>query len=271
MHNHNEANTTSMKPSLILLLCVILTSCTLISPKTALKRAGIFDTQSELKIIGNEQQNVIFIGMHHIGKQEFYDDVAAKIDSLQQLNHTVFYESVSNDKNADSLTSIKSFMKLRKLMGYLPITYLDTTNNKIGNKIKYNATYDLVNQPNYSALKVDHSTAIKADVSITELITAFEKNEGVIRLDSCDLSVKLTDKNYNCKKAKQRVLKTFWNEYLKDYREQSLAKQIVESGKENVVVIYGDAHFWGLYTQLKALDDNYRLKKYKTIGTPSQP
>jgi hypothetical protein len=238
----------------------------MIFPEVALKRAGIFETKSELKIIENEKQKIIFIGMHHVGREEFYNDVANKIDSLQKLNYTVFYEGVTNDKETDSLITVRNFMKLRKLMGILPIEHLDTTKNKINGKIKYRGKYKLVNQLNYSRLKVDSLTSINADISINELITEFEKNNGKIKLDSCDLKIKLTDRNYKCKKVKKNIFKEFKMEYIGDYREKSLAKIITKSNKNKVLVIYGDAHFWGLYIELKALDKSYRLKKYKTIS-----
>ncbi len=252
------------KLSVILLITTTITSCTLFFPKIALKRAGIFDTKSELKIIENEKQKIIFIGMHHFGREKFYNDVANKIDSLQKLNYTVFYESVAKDKGTDSLIAIRNFKKLRKLMGFNPIKYLDTTNNKINGKIKYRGKHKLINQPKYSKLKVNNLTSIKADISITELITEFEKNNGKIKLDSCDLKTNLTDKNYKCKKAKKSLLREFKMGYIGAYREKHLAERITKSNKNKVLVIYGAAHFWGLYFKLNEFDKTYRLTKYKT-------
>ena len=231
-----------------------------------MKRAGIFDTKSELKIIESKNQRIIFIGMHHFGKEEFYDDVANKIDSLQKLDYTVFYESVGKHKETDSLTAIKNFKKLRKLMGFFPSEYIDTTTNIIDNKIKYKGKHKLINQPRYSKLRVDSLTAIKADIDITELILEFEKKNGDIKLDSCDLETELTNKNYKCKKVNKNLLREFKMEYLRGFREKHLAQVIKKSNKSKVLVIYGDAHFFGLYFEMKDLDNDFKLIKYKTIA-----
>ena len=254
-----------MKNTLVLLMFLLLTSCTLIFPKVALKRAGIFDTKSELMIIESKNQRIIFIGMHHFGKKEFYDDVANKIDSLQKLNYTIFYENVGKRKETDSLTAIKNFKKLRKLMGFFPIQYIDTTTNKIENKINYKGKHKLINQPRYPKLGVDSITAVKADIDITELILEFEKKNGDIKLDSCDLKTKLTEKDYKCKKVNKDVFREFKNKYLGNFREAHLAEVINKSNKNKVLVIYGDAHFWGLFKEMKHLDKDFNITKYKTI------
>lgn len=250
-----------MKKIVALLIFITLNSCALISPEKALKRTGIFETSSELKIIENEKQKIIFIGMHHLGKKEFYKDVAKKIDSLQELNYSVFYELVTNQKQTDSLSTVRNIMKLRKLIGFLPDKHLDTTDNKISGGFKYKKKYNLINQPKYSMLNVDTLTALKADVSLIKLITEYEKKEGEIRLDSCDLLTKISNRNYKCKKVKKKILRNFKMKYLGDYREKYLAKKIYKSNKDKVLVIYGDSHFIGLYFKLAALDKNYRLKK----------
>ena len=255
-----------MKKALVLLIFLVLNSCTLFFPKIALKRAGIFDTKSELKIIESKNQRIIFLGMHHFGKKEFYDDVTNKIDSLQKLDYTVFYESVGKRKETDSLTAIKNFKKLRKLMGFFPSEYIDTTTNKIDNKIKYNGKHKLINQPKYSKLGVDSLTAVKAGIDITEIIVEFEKENGYIKLDSCDLKTELTDKNYKCKKVNKDVFREFRMEYLGNFREQHLAEVLNKSDKNKILVIYGDAHFWGLYMEMKKMDKDFKLTKYKTIA-----
>jgi len=238
-----------MKKILILLTFFILTSCGSIFPNRTLKRIGVFDTKSELEIIKNKKQKIIFLLMHHVGKKEFYDDVAHKIDSLQKLDYTVFYESAIDDKEADSLITITNGMKLRKLMGFFPEKYLDTTTNIIAGKIKYKGNHKLVNQPKYNKLNVDSLTSIKADVSLSELITEFEKKYTEIKLDNCDFRFSLKDKNYKCKRANKSLRKKFEKEYIQDYRNKYLAKKIIDSKKNKVLVIYGDSHYIGLYRE----------------------
>lgn len=249
----------SMKKLLTLLIVLTFTSCSSIFINSALKRKGIFDVKSELKIIKNEKQKIVFMGMHHIGRKEFYDDVSKKIDSLQKLNYTVFYESVSDGDKTDSITAVRSAMKLRKLMGFFPGKYLDTSTNVIAGKIKYRGKYKLINQPRYTELNVDGISSIRADVGISELITEFEKNNGKIKLDSCDYNVDLKSKEYKCKKVPKRLLKEFKKKYIFDYRNKHLAKKIIESKKKKVLVVYGKAHYFGLYMKLFSLDKSYKI------------
>jgi hypothetical protein len=244
-----------MKKSIILLISLILTSCSSIFPTHTLKRIGVFDSKSELEIIKYKKKKILFIPMHHVGKKEFYDDIANKVDSLQKLDYTVFYESAIDDKETDSLTTTRNGLKLRKLMGFYPRKYLDTTTNIIAGKIKYKGEHKLVNQPKYSQLKVDNLTSIKADVSLTELINEFEKKYSEIKLDSCDFRFNLENKNYKCKRANKGLRKKFEKEYVQDYRNKYLAKQIINSKKNKILVIYGDSHYIGLYRELLLLKE----------------
>ena len=253
-----------MNKLFLLLVCIMLTSCVSIFPKKALKKTGVLDAKTELKIINNQKQNIIFIPMHHVGRLEFYDDVANKIDSLQNQGYTVFYESVADENQIDSLVMLTSVKKLRKIMRFFPQEhkgYIDTTTNVIAGKLKYRGKHKLINQPAYAELNVDQSTALKADIGLTELINAFEKHNGTIKLDSCDLTTSLTGERYKCKKVKKRLMKIFEREYIIDYRNKFLAESIINSKKNKVLVVYGDAHFYGLYFQLFSLDKSYRIRK----------
>lgn len=251
-----------MKKTLTLLIIFTLTSCASIFNKRIIKKLGVENEKTELKFIDNKEQEVIFIPMHHVGRKEYYNDIANKVDSLQKLNFTVFYEGVSDDKEKDSLIRRNSFLKLRKIMGFFPQGqkgYLDTITNVIGGKIKYKGKYKLFNQPRYKQLKVDSLNSTRADANLTQLINDFEKNYGKIKLDSCDHKTDFKDKNYKCKKVKRSLRKKFENGYVKDFRNKYLAEQIFESKKNKILVIYGDAHFFGLYSELNLLDNDYTI------------
>jgi len=189
-----------MKKPLILIIIFTLTSCATIFNKRIIKKLGVENEKTELKFIDSKEKEIIYIPIHHVGRKEYYNDIAHKVDSLQKLNYIVYYEGVIDDKEKDSLIRKKSLLKLRKIMGFFPQGqkgYLDTTTNVIAGKIKYKGKYKLINQPNYKKLKVDSLTSIRSDVSLTDLITDFEKNYGQIKLDSCDYKTGFKDKNYN--------------------------------------------------------------------------
>jgi hypothetical protein len=248
-----------MKKALIVIVFLSLTSCSLVLPSIVLKRNGIFDEKSKLKVISDEKQKILFLGMHHVGKKEFYDDVAIKIDSLQKLDYTVFYENVADKKEIDSLVTIKSALKLRKLMGFLAVKHLDTSTNIISNKIRYIGRHKLMNQPNESKLNIDTLTAIRADVGLTELIAEFEKKYLEIKLDSCDYKTSLKNNKYKCKKVKRKLAKKFRHEFIGKYRNKSLYNKIINSKKKKIVVVYGSSHYMGLIIE-------YYLAKKKKIN-----
>ena len=252
-----------MKKIIILLLLLTLTSCSLIFPSRVLKRSGVFKSKGDLKVIksNNKEQKILFLGMRHIGRKEFYDDVAKKIDSLQKLEYVVFYENVKDTKDVDFLTVKNSAMKLRKLFGYPPEKHLDTTTNIIAGSIKYRGKYKLINQPKYSALKADYLTATWSDVGLTELITEFEKKYSEIKLDSCDFKTDLKNRDYKCKKAKRKLAKNFKKEFISDYRDKHLANKIIESKKNKILVVYGAAHYYGLWWRFHGSDKSISTKK----------
>lgn len=252
-----------MKKFFILLMLLILTSCASIFNKKIIKKIGIENEKSELEFINNKKKKIIFIPIHHVGREVYYDDIANKVDSLQKLDYIVFYEGVNDEKVKDSLIIKKNLKKLRKIMNFLPQgqnRYLDTTSNIIAGKIKYKGKYKLINQPKYSKLNVDSITSVRADVDLIELITDFEKNNGEIKLDSCDYKFSIKSKNYKCKKVKRSLRKIFNKEYIEDYRNKYLAERIIISKKSKILVIYGDTHLYGLFFELHKFDKNYRIR-----------
>lgn len=256
-----------MKKILILLILINFASCASIFNNRIIRKTGIENEKTELRFIDGKEKEIIFIPMHHVGRKKYYDDVSHKIDSLQKLDFTVFFEGVVDNKEKDSLLRKKSLLKLRKIMGFFPQGhkgYLDTTTNVIAGKLKYKGKYKLINQPSYKKLKVDSLTSIRADVSLTELMNDFEKNYGAIELDSCNYKIKITDKKYKCKKAKRNLRKKFRRKYVMEYRNKSLADRINKSKKNKILVVYGRAHFTGLWYELHLLDKNYTfIRTYK--------
>lgn len=256
-----------MRKLLILLMFLIFSSCATIFNKKIIKKLGVESEKTELKFIDNKEKEIIFIPIHHVGRKEYYNDIANKVDSLQKLNYVVFYEGVTDYKEKDSLIRKKSLLKLRRIMGFFPQGqkgYLDTTTNIIAGKIKYKGKYKLINQPNYNLLNVDSLSSKRTDISLTELITDFEKNYGEIKIDSCDYKTDFRDKNYKCGKAKRNLRKKFENGYVKEFRNKYLAEKLFKSEERKIVVIYGDAHYTGLWYQLYLLDKNFTtIRNYK--------
>ncbi|TXD52614.1 MULTISPECIES: hypothetical protein [unclassified Polaribacter] len=112
-----------------------------------------------------------------------------------------------------------------------------------------------MNPPSHNALNVDSLTSMRADVGLTELITAFEKKYTEIKLESCDYTYNLKDKNYKCKKSK-KLVKKFKHEFVETYRDTSLFNKIIKSKKTKILVIYGASHYYGLFVEFYASKKN---------------
>ncbi len=80
-----------------ILSVLIFAICSLSSciQKILLKKVGAFDKSATTKEITNGDKTIVFVPMHHVGKQEFYNDVRQKIDSLQKNGYIIYYEGTN--------------------------------------------------------------------------------------------------------------------------------------------------------------------------------
>lgn len=246
-----------IKITLGLLIIFSSTSCN----SLWLKHSGVLDEKPELKVISNGQKTIVYLPLHHIGREEYYDDMSKKIDSLQSINYTVFYEMVTTDLK-DTSEYINYAKKFRKIQGDFGAGngYLDTTNNMIYGSIKYDEKYKMMNQPKFFEMGVDSLSAINADVKLEELISAFEKKNGTIKLSECDLKTRL-QLDYTCETLNKKLKKDFNNNFTLGMRNENLAELITNSDSNKIFVIYGARHFKGMLKELKSIDKNWKEKK----------
>ncbi|OUS13886.1 hypothetical protein A9Q93_08870 [Nonlabens dokdonensis] len=73
-----------MKKIILISIILSLTSCTSLFLDKALEKIGVFEDKVEIQQIKHKNKEILFIGMHHIGREEFYNDVGYKVDSLQK-------------------------------------------------------------------------------------------------------------------------------------------------------------------------------------------
>ncbi|QNR25034.1 hypothetical protein [Croceimicrobium hydrocarbonivorans] len=218
-----------------------------------LRFSGVLEEEPELKVLSNAEKEVLFLPIHHIGRESYYRAVKRISDSLDQQAYTILYEQVSTD-----LREVEDFVvmakKFRKLTGSFDAGtgYLDTVNHKIGS-MHYNPKYQLMNQPDLVGLGIDTATAIKADLLLEDLILAFEKKNGTIQLDSCDLDTDL-ESDYLCSASNADWQKDFRKNFILGLRNENLARHIDQSESEKIFVIYGASHFKGLKKELSHLN-----------------
>jgi hypothetical protein len=222
-----------------------------------LHSTGVLENSARVYKLSNGKKIVAFIPMHHIGKQEFYNDVAKKVDSFRKQNYEILYESLGIEKGTDSLTRDLSKRKIRKILGFLPTGYYNTETKTIMGKYKYRGKHELVNQPKYKYLNIDSSIAIKADVPLNILISEYEKHHGEITLSNCDYATDLKTKEYTCEKFEKTRRNKYYQSYVHDYRNKVLAQFVLNSKKDNITIVYGENHFEPLLIELKKTNPNW--------------
>lgn len=219
---------------------------------------GAFDEACKLTYLSNEEKEVAFLAMHHIGKKAFYEDVATKVDSLQKAGFFVFYEGYSDESPEDSLANDRNERKLRKVLGVALEAYLDTVNHTVlGIKIRKKNARALVNQPGLTALGIDTLTSRRVDISPAKMMEVFEQKHGEVILDSCDLKTSLSSLTYNCQDLGSKLQDAFFEEIVFKLRDQHLAGEIQQHSGAKIAVVYGSMHLRGLRVELGKLDERW--------------
>jgi len=104
---------------------------------------------------------------------------------------------------------------------------------------------DAIVQPENEDLGID-STDFNADINLLDLVNKFEEYYGEVKIDSCDYATH-HDSTYTCNKK----LKGNLMPIIVDYRNEQLVEKVMESERENIVVLYGLIHIKGMKELLK--------------------
>lgn len=246
-----------MKKIFCLFICCFLISCGSLVHK-ALERVGVLDDKVGIEFRSSETKDLAFIYMKHIGTEMYYQNARLKIDSLQKEGFLVFFEGIANSNKTDSIINDVSKRKIRKVLGINTTEYYDTITNKIAGKIKYRGDKKIINQPSYSNLGVDTLNAIRGDVELKFLINEFENRYGEIILTECDYSTPLDAQEFDCDVIEEELQEKFREKIVLDYRNEALAKKIIEHDSKKALVIYGANHFKGLWEELSKIDSTWQ-------------
>lgn len=233
---------------LFLLPILLLIGCKTYLINKALENNGIYEEDVVIKIISNNDKNIVFIPMKHIATESFYNDVRIKIDSLEKQNYYFYYELVTGEK--DTILS----KKFRKISG-LPENkkgYLETLDSILkGFKFKKK----LVDQPkNQMELGFKINKSKNVDVTMKDVIKHYESLNGEIILEKCDYDTpiyqvtKCKDINIDKKKLEKSIL---------DFRNEHIVKEVNSDSKKNIAIVYGAAHFDGVLKLLQEKDSTW--------------
>ncbi len=241
----------------LLVLQVFLSSCI---RRILLNSSGVKEEKVTMKYISNQEKDLVFFYIHHIGKHAFFNDVKLKIDSLAELDFFVFYENVKINKTKTKEEMDTIFRKARKLTGIDIMKmktnkgYIDSaTQTFMGSMSGYVKKHKLMNQPANLYHWADTTRAKNIDAYLDELIDACENKYGEIILTEYDYKTNFGEK-YTRKNKYKEELKFF----LKDYRNELITNNILNSSYKKIVLVYGGAHFNGILENLQKADKNYK-------------
>lgn len=185
-------------------------------------------------------KSIKFIPMHHLGKQEFYDDVKEKVTAYKNEGYTVYYELISTDVKLDSLNKDLLRRKVRKIKGF---------SGGFDDAVKGTFMEKYVRQPAYTAMGTTSGDK-RADVDYVQFINEWERLNGRIILDSVDLNTKFGD-SYEKVSFYNR---TQYNSIVIDYRNQYLVDMIKSSSEDKILVLYGEGHRKDFSKKLKGVN-----------------
>ena len=242
--------------SILLLSTILLSSCL---TKIALNSLGVFEKNVEVKFITNNNKQIVFLPMHHIGTKDYYKDETKIVDSLLKNGYIIFYEVLKQGSTTNQLLLDTMFLKFRRITG-IPknakdkmSSRIDTVNNILmGKKSKLVNKYNLRNQDVGYFNKYDSSVVKNVDGTLEEMISMYEKKYGVVLLDQVDFTTKLREP-YNHKEEKSKR-----NYFLNETRNIIIVDAVLKSNANKIALVYGAAHFDGILKNLQAEDKNYR-------------
>jgi hypothetical protein len=246
-----------MKNISITLSILLLTSCKSFIANYYMKSVGIYDNKIKLEKLSNNNKEIVLFGMHHFGKNEFYNDVKTKVDSLIKKDYFFFVEGVNsqfsgktNLTKEDSIVLFDLAYKFRKINGKPLISEKLNTDylsffKEHGIRIKEN----LIKQPSYLEFGLSEINSKNTDLSIEKILENYEKKYGKIVLESCDFNTKFYEKSTCSKKPDKKI----YDEMMMQDRNNSIISHVLTENKSKIAIIYGKAHFVEIKDSLQKL------------------
>ena len=235
----------------LILLFFILVSCKSSVINIGLNSIGAYEDKIQLRKWNYKDKNVVFIPMHHIGTESFYKNVKDNVDSLTNEGYYFLYEKVNLDRNDPVIMH-----KMRKIFR-LPLTKSNSGYKKMLDSLYPNIKYKkiLVDQISYEKLALNNTNSERADVDSKQIVNFYENKYGDVKLTNCDLDSSVYEVYTKCKEE-NKIPKKQSNDALINFRNDFVAKKVVESPHRKVAIIYGEEHIEGILKALSEKDNN---------------
>lgn len=224
-------------------LCVlfIFTECTSIKIISARTLFGTgLDRCMKLKHPETGRE-VVMIGMIHVEKPKFFEEIRLYLDSLKNEGYVVFYEGITEGVHPPRLDTI--LRKFRRTTGYdIDYFYRKAFSSK---------TYTMQTLTNLGLMT---DSDINVDMTLDGMVTEYEKRYEEIVLTDYDWQTGLMEKYRWRKSGKQR-----YNEWhmIHTLREEHIVETVKNSEHDKIVLLYGAGHWFFLYPKIEDL--GYRI------------
>lgn len=237
-----------MSNRIYFLLSVILfitSSCTSLFIKLKAKD----DIAKNVFVFENEQgKRLVYLAMTHLGKDGYFESVKTRVDSLRNEAYLVLYEGVGPSKNDTVLR------KFRKVAGFHLTQYQDTENESM----KMPSFVSKYEEQSMDNTGINYKLDISADYDLDSLVYVYEEKYKTIELSQCDWDTALTAK-YKCKDTVKH------SEYymINTLRDLKVINLVEQYQNENIVLVYGKSHYFGLLHRFRKLGYELVEGKYR--------
>lgn len=186
-------------------------------------------------IDSTETRSVVIVPMIHIGAEKDYEKIGMFLDGLKSRGYVTFYEGIHLPDSALEVSCIDTlFRKFRKMVGVDPFYEF----SKISLRRKGWIYQEAEMMTNVLNLSSDRD--FNVDISIMDLIDAYEKSNGEIILDGDDLKYKLGSSEYKKRKASKSFHWIIVGPF--SVRDKYLLNEVLNSEYEKIAIVYGSQH-----------------------------
>jgi hypothetical protein len=218
-------------------LVILFVSAFLLYSCDKILMSAFYTTKVSVTDYSNGDKQMRFIGMHHIGKPEYYENVKKTIIAAKNEGYVLFYEWIDFDLATDP-----EKRKSRKLIGMLPSP--EGFEKMLG---EFGDT-TLIVQPQTLFLNLVNNKDFNIDLTPQEILSTYEDKYGELQLNELDMNTPLTE-SFETGEPEDQV------EYvMMDKRNEHLANKIIASKYSKIIVMYGGLHKKGLIELLKKDD-----------------
>lgn len=256
----------------------------------AYTKGGVSTSSMNTYTLTNGQKTVVFQSMSHIGLRSFYKQVGEEMTDYRNKGYRILFEGIG-------ATGYKPLRKGD--VGYEAAVAKYNSYKDINKKILENMDNESIyknSKYTYQSIELSHYLAYDdeyADLSYSTLFELADKKAKENNIsDQALASYKDIDFSYSS--STERLLNneklyiymenvngyplfTFLDQYLTpltnklspaynlrtnvtiNARDQNLVKHIIDEPENLIYLTYGDAHFKGVFDNLKAIDANWKI------------